>query len=106
MSNEISPVETLLNQIPSRIRLGRQLIKEYVSSPEGRVKLFTALARSEIKTTNEEAEQLLVTIADLLLHCDGSEEFDKSSLNTTIQELSKLIPNPNFGDTKDNPEKQ
>jgi hypothetical protein len=95
-------IETLLNQIPSRIRLGRQLIKEYMSSPEKRVKLFAALAKSEIEETSEEAERLLTGIADLLLYSDGSEEFDKASLNTIIQKLSKLIPNPNFGDPKVN----
>lgn len=93
-------IEALLNQVPSRIRLVRQLTKEYMATPENRVKLFAALAGSKIKTTNEEAERLLAAIADLLLHCDGSEKFDKVSLNTTIRELSKLIPNPNFGDSK------
>jgi hypothetical protein len=97
-------VEDLTGLLPSRIRLSRQLMKSYLDTAENRAKLFksmvkpirTLLDHSEI--TPIAAEHFICLVTDVLLHCDGTEVFDRALLESNIRELSQYVANPEFGD--------
>jgi hypothetical protein len=99
-----SPVESLTDLLPTRIRLSRQLLKNYLNTAEDRSKLLkslewnlkTLLESQEI--TSLAAEHHLSLVTDILLHCDGTEVFNRALLESNIREVSKYVVNPNFGD--------
>lgn len=77
------PIEVLMGLIPSRVRLSRRLLKDYLGTPENRSKLLksiekpiqTLLDRSEI--TQMMVEHFISLVTDILFHCDGTEVFDR-----------------------------
>lgn len=97
-------IEALMEGVPTRVRLSRQLLKSYLGTASNRAKLFKSMEQpvkmllgySEV--TPRMAEYYISLITDVLLHCDGTEVFNRELLESNIRELSKHVANPEFGD--------
>jgi hypothetical protein len=96
-------IEDLTQMLPSRVRLSRELMKRYMDTSEGRSRLLASTAEPirflfiSTVPTSRDAEHYLCLLADILLHCDGTEVFDRALVAENIRGLSQYVVNPDFG---------
>lgn len=106
-TNEKAPVAELTIKeltwlIPPKIRLSQELIKLYLETSEGRTKLFEVAAEQlrylfvSTVPTSRDADHYLGVLSNLLLHCDGTEVFNRETVVSNILKLSTYVPHKDY----------